>query len=169
MKLICPVLLTNISSTIINQTKMNGNKFKGNKQKKSGRGRKEVYSEFDPNTDQYGKIVTMEGGKGVSVIILNSPDGKPIHVAIRGIHHKKVWFKKEDLVVVRGSEIWGKVSDGEMNRVRRYFDIFEGRGDNGMVMFRDNGMEDDEEESTPSKKFITTDADDNETINFDDI
>lgn len=160
---------------------MNGNKFKGNKPKKSGRGRKEVYSDFDASTDHYGRIVTLEGGKGVSVLLLDNTDGKPVHVTIRGIHHKKVWFKKDELVVVRGSELWGKVSDGELNRVRRDFDRLEGKGDSSAIVFRDaNDLDDDEDEEDTAKKVpaqparnFTLDAPDDETdkepINIDDI
>jgi translation initiation factor IF-1 len=128
---------------------MNGNLFKGNTQKKKGgRARKEVYCDtFDSTTDHYGKVVNLEGGKGVSVLLLDSIDGKPVHVTIRGIHHKKVWFKKEDLVVVRGSELWGKVSDSEANRVRRNFDRLEGKGDSSSIIFRDtNELDDDDED-----------------------
>lgn len=158
---------------------MNGNKFKGNKPKKSGRGRKEVYSEFDSSTDHYGRIVTLEGGKGVSVLLLDNTDGKPVHVTIRGIHHKKVWFKKDELVVVRGSELWGKVSDGELNRVRRDFDRLEGKGDSSAIVFRDaNDLDDDDEDAESrevrpqaSRNFILDDtpAAEEKEFNIDDI
>ena len=132
---------------------MNGNKFKGNKPKKSGRRRKEVYSEFDSNTDHYGRIVTLEGGKGISVLLLDNTDGKPIHVTIRGIHHKKVWFKKDELVVVRGSELWGKVSEGELNRVRRNFDRLEGKGDGNAIVFQyANDLDDEVSDDGSTKK-----------------
>src|SRR5579872_6350206 len=133
---------------------MNGNKFKGNKQKKGGRTRKEVYSDFDQKTDRYGKIVGLEGGKGISVLLLDSTDGKPVRAAIRGIHHKKVWFKKDDIVVVRGEEIWGKVNDNEVNRIRRQFDTIEGgKGDKSSIIFRDvNDFNDDDDDEEDDKK-----------------
>ena len=42
----------------------NGNAHKGNAQKKKGGGfgKKEIYSEFDPDTDYFAKIINMEGG-----------------------------------------------------------------------------------------------------------
>lgn len=159
---------------------MNGNKFKGNKPKKSGRGRKEVYSDFNQSTDHYGKIVSLEGGKGVSVLLLDNTDGKPIHASIRGIHHKKVWFKKEDIVVIRGSEVWGKVSDSELNRVRRDFDRLEGKGDSSTIVFKDaNELDDDSDEEENTKKVPVHSAKnctlnappekDDEPLNFDEI
>jgi hypothetical protein len=115
----------------------NGNATKGNAQKKKGGGfgKKEIFSDFDPVTDYYAKIINMEGGKGVSVMPLKSIDQKPVHVNIRGIHHKKVWYRKDDLVVIRGIEIWGKVNESEHNLVKRGFDKLEGKGDGSNVIF----------------------------------
>jgi hypothetical protein len=146
---------------------MNGNKFKGNKPKKSGRGRKEVYADFNPKTDHYGRIVNIEGGKHVSVVLLDSPDTKPISATIRGIHHKKVWFKKDDLVIVRDNgnmpELWGKVSENECNKVRRFFDKNSTQGNNDANIFQNANDSDDEEgededENAAKKTPMTTNS-----------
>ena len=74
----------------------------------------------------------------------NAIDGKPVHVNIRGIHHKKVWYKKDDLVVIRGMEIWGKVSESDYSRVKRSFELLEGKGDASNIEFGDEGDDHDE-------------------------
>jgi hypothetical protein len=146
----------------------NGNAFKGNAQKKGGGGRpkKEVFSDFDPNTDRYGKIVNMEGGKGASVLLLNSIDGKPVHVSIRGIHHKKVWFKKDELVVVRGSELWGKVHEGEAKRIGRTFEQVQGKGDTNQILFGDlpDEYSDDSDTEVKPKHEIPTSTIDTKVV-----
>lgn len=130
--------------------KMNGNKFKGNKQKKGSRGRKDVYADFNPDTDHYGKILGLEGGKHASVSLL--PNGTTIRAMLRGIHHKKVWFKKDDLVIIRGdsnfAEVWGKVNDNESNQIRRDFDKLEGKNNSSMVIFNESDDSDDEQQTT---------------------
>lgn len=126
---------------------INGNKMKGNSQKKGGRTKKEIYTDFDPTTDRYGKILNLIGGKHVSVLLLNDTDNKPICANIRGIHHKKVWFRKDDLVVVRGTgnivEIWGKVSEEEYNDIKRKFDLKENKGNTDNLIFQENDNESD--------------------------
>jgi hypothetical protein len=138
----------------------NGNAYKGNAQKKGcgGRPKKEVFSDFDSSTDRYGKIINLEGGKGASVLLLNSIDGKPIHVSIRGIHHKRVWFKKEDLVVIRGSELWGKVPEGDAKRIGRTFEQVQGKGDTNQIIFGDlpDDYSDYSDTETNSNPKITT-------------
>jgi len=129
---------------------MNGNKFKGNKQKKGSRGRKDVYADFNSDTDHYGKILGLEGGKHASVSLL--PNGNTIRAMLRGIHHKKVWFKKEDLVIIRGdsnfAEVWGKVNDNESNQIRREFDKLEGKNNSSMVIFNESDDSDDDQQPT---------------------
>ena len=139
-----------------NTFKGNGNKFKGNKAKKGARGRKNVYADFDPNVDQYAKIISIEGGKHMNVLPLDSADGTTVHATIRGIHHKKVWFKKDDYVVITYNgniaEVMGKVNENDINRVRGQFD---NTGDNKKdnIIFCDDEASDDTDEP----------------INFDDI
>ncbi len=112
--------------SVVNKFKGNGNKFKGNNAKKGAHGRKEVYAEFNPLTDQYARVVSIEGGKHINLMPLDSTDNKPITALIRGIHHKKVWFKKDDLVVITGIgnlvEIVGKVNDSDIKKIRSKFD-----------------------------------------------
>lgn len=120
----------------------NGNKFKGNKQKKAKRTRKEMHAKFDESMDTYGKIVASQGGKHLSVLLLGDTDMKPIMASVRGIHHKKVYFKKDDFVVIRHNgnlhEIWGHVDDSEIRRVREEFNRFENNGNQSSIIFQDN-------------------------------
>lgn len=147
--------------------KGNGNKVKGNKGRKGGRGKKEVYADFNENTDQYGKLSSIQGGKHASVLLLG--DSKtPVAASFRGIHHRKVWMNPGDYVIVRGNgniyEIWGKVPDSDMTRVRREFEKQEGDENSGNFIFRrddeylpdDNSdSETDEKKTAPVKKIST--------------
>lgn len=135
--------------------KTNGNKFKGNKQKKGRRTRKEMFAKYDDSSDSYGKILASQGGKHMSVLLLGDAEKKPIMATVRGIHHKKVYFKKDDLVVIRHSEnlyeIWGHVDESEVRRVRDEFNRFENDGNQSSIIFRDNNniypSSDDEEDN----------------------
>lgn len=155
---------------------MNGNKLKGNAQRKGGRRRKEVYADFDPNTDKYGRVVNLLGGRNVSVLILNDLTKTPIQVSIRGIHYNRVWYKKDDLVIVRDNDtLWGKVPDEYYNKVKNDFDKFEGSSDASTLIFRnddeigsDDEIDDDgvgipPQPALPSLDVISDD------INIDDI
>ena len=99
----------------------NGNKFKGTRGKK---GRVNAYADYDPQTDQYARIASIEGGKHMTVLPLNGAARLP--ALIRGIHHKKVWFKKDDIVVITVTsgmcEVKGKAQEQELGRVRMQFD-----------------------------------------------
>lgn len=160
-----------------NRFKGNGNKFKGNKAKK-GRGRKNVYAEFDSKTDQYARVQSIEGGKHLKVIPLNSIDNKPIVAMIRGIHHKRVWFKKDDLVVITGDanlmEVVGKVNEGDVSKLRTKFDKLEG-GQTDTIFIDENDFSDDEmaaENQIPqqTRNFDLNDlAEDSEELDFDNI
>ncbi len=139
--------MSTIPTSAGNRFKGNGNKFKGNKAKKGGRGRKNVYAEFDSKTDQYAKVHSIEGGKHLKVIPLNSIDNKPIVALIRGIHHKRVWFKKDDLVVITGTatlmEVVGKVNEGDASKVRTKFDKLDG-GKTDNIFIDENEFSDEE-------------------------
>jgi len=121
--------------------KTNGNKFKGNKQKKGRRTRKEMFAKYDDSSDTYGKIIASQGGKHMSVLLLGDTDKKPVSASVRGIHHKKVYFKKDDIVVIRHSgnlcEIWGYVDESEIRRVRDDFNRFENNGNQSSIIFQD--------------------------------
>jgi hypothetical protein len=121
--------------------KTNGNKFKGNKQKKGRRMRKEMFAKYDDSSDTYGKIVASQGGKHMSVLLLGDTEKKPITASVRGIHHKKVYFKKDDMVVIRNNdnlyEIWGHVDDSEIRNVRDEFNRFENNGNQSSIIFQD--------------------------------
>jgi hypothetical protein len=159
---------------------MNGNKLKGNNQKKGVRGKKEVYAVFDENTDKYAKIIARQGGKHVSVIILGDQKKTPVQVMIRGIHHKKVYMMVNDIVIIRGTEVWGKVPDSDANRIKREFNKREGSEDTGNIIFQnENEINSDDEDENPKSRTksrttpnITTDnsnKNEEEEFNFDDI
>jgi hypothetical protein len=173
---------------------MNGNIFKGNKPKKGGRGKKEMYAEFNENTDQYGKIVSKQGGKHMSVLLLNDPSKTPVHATIRGIHHKRVYMNVDDFVIVRGNgnlyEIWGKVPDSDVSRVRRDFVMAEGDDSNKNFIFQrknemlldDDDIDDDNEKEhkekpkgsilvpkQPDRNYKLDKIDNNERIDIDSI
>jgi len=162
-----------------NRFKGNGNKFKGNKAKKGGRGRKNVYAEFDPKTDQYARVYSIEGGKHLKVVPLNNTESKPIVALIRGIHHKRVWFKKDDIVVITGDsnlmEVVGKVNEGDVTKVRTKFDKLEGGRDT--IFIDENEFSDEEEDKKPvsilpqpNRPFDLIDQkDESEEFDFDDL
>lgn len=160
-----------------NRFKGNGNKFKGNKAKKGGRGRKNVYAEFDSKTDQYARVYSIEGGKHLKVIPLNSADNKPIVALIRGIHHKKVWFKKDDLVVITGDsslmEVVGRVNEGDVSKIRTKFDKLDG-GKTDAIFIDENDFSDQETEDNkiipqPNRPFDLTELKEEEEFDFDKI
>ena len=145
---------------------VNGNKFKGNKVKKGARGRKSVQGECDPTTDQYARVVCMEGGNHMQVLSLNSPNKQTIRAKIKGIHHKKVWFKKDDYIVItvdgNVAEVQCKVLDTEIKRVRNEFEKMEGvRGD--AIFDVNDFVSDDEDEEKDNI------AQPNRDFNIDDI
>jgi hypothetical protein len=159
--------------------KGNGNKFKGNKQTKGVRNRKRMIADFNSGTDRYAKIVSLEGGRHAMVLPLDSTDNKPISVMIKGIHHKKIWFKRDDLVVIRDGEIEGRVNDTDRNKVQREFDKLDGDKSSHFIFQNDNEFSDDEnsgeEESKvpaqPKRNFdiSSLETKDNEEVNPDDI
>lgn len=146
--------------------KTNGNKFKGNKQKKGRRSRKEMFASYDEESDTYGKIIGSQGGKHLSVLLLGDAEQKPIMASVRGIHHKKVYFKKDDLVVVRHNgnlyEIWGHIDESEIRRVREDFNRFENNGNQSSIIFQDKNNiypssdDDDEDGVTQSKVSVNS-------------
>lgn len=168
------------TSAVGNRFKGNGNKFKGNKAKKGGRGRKNVYAEFDSKTDQYARVHSIEGGKHLKVIPLNSVDNKPIVALIRGIHHKRVWFKKDDMVVITGDstlmEVVGKVNEGDISKVRTKFEKMEG-GSTDLIFIDENEFSDEElnEDNKiipqPNRPFDLSELDkeNSEELDFDNI
>jgi hypothetical protein len=130
----------------------NGNLFKGNKKKKGGRKRKEEFADFNPLTDQYAKIIRLEGGKHMTVQPLNAPKGTTLQAIISGKHHKKVWFKKEEIIVISttpGSnytEVVGRVKHSELKKVRAKFDELEDNEDNVFDMTDDESDKNDSDE-----------------------
>jgi translation initiation factor IF-1 len=75
-----------------------GNKAK--KGKRGGRMSKNPTSEF--NTDDglhfYGQMIGKIGGNTIEVLLQT---GETVHASIPGRFHKRVWFNKDDLIVVR--------------------------------------------------------------------
>lgn len=93
-----------------------------------------------------------QGGKHVSVLLLDDPKKTPVQANIRGIHHKKVWFNAGEFVIVRGNgniyELWGKVPDCDVNRIKRDFEKHNGDNNTGNFIFRREGevLSDDEDD-----------------------
>lgn len=167
----------------------NGNKFKGNKGKK-GRRRKNPYADFDEKTDQYAKVLSMQGGKHMTVQPLDNPNGETVSAIIKGSHHRKIWYRKDELIVIRTIgqlvEVQGKVPMDEINSIRQKFDMLEG-GDNCRLVFGDvdNVSDSDDDNGSgsgtrsagrqipaqPIKDFsiLNSPAEDAGPINIDDI
>lgn len=128
-------------------SKVNGNKFKG--KQRGRRARKQTHSDYNENTDSYGKVITGLGERRMSVLLLDDPSGQPVKATIRGIHINKVWYKKDDIVVIRYNgnlyEIQGFANEGEQRRVREEFNKLEGKTEKGEVIFRDPNASDSEE------------------------
>ena len=141
----------------------NGNKFKGNKGKKGWR-KKNPNSIFDEKVDEYAKVISLQGGKHLTIQLLDSKE-KHVSALIKGSHHRKIWYKKEELIIVRFLEnlyeVQGKVSAEETKTIQRLFDKLDGN-DNNDIIFDDNTDIND-----PNKTINDTNVDDD--FNFDDI
>ena len=135
----------------------NGNKFKGTRGKK---GRVNAYADYDAQTDQYARVASIEGGKHMTVLPLNGAARLP--ALIRGIHHKKVWFKKDDIVVITVTsgmcEVKGKAQEQEIGRVRIQFDksksrdpVFGDAGDLSELSGSDDEKQDDPDDLVPAQ------------------
>lgn len=131
----------------------NGNKFKGNQQKKLNRAQKSANDEFNPEIDRYAKIASIDGGKHVTLKLCENNVKKLMPAIIRGIHHKKLWFNKDDMVVVRDNgnlnEIWRKVTQAEIHIVQKEFDKLDNEnGSSGNdIIFREPDANDTSESS----------------------
>jgi hypothetical protein len=128
----------------------NGNKFKGNKQKKEERGGKR-FANFDTRLDQYARIVNIDGGRHMTVLPLDSIDKKTISVIIPGRFHKRVWFKKDEIIIIANGEVRGKVTENEMNRIRAKFDKLEGDQNNSLIFGDDVEDSDQDDEQLKEK------------------
>ena len=115
----------------------NGNLFKGNVQQKKqrkeenkeqyrSRNKKKSIIDVISKEDQYAFIDSLDGGKHAKVILIESIDRRPIIAVIPGKFHKRVWFKKGDVVIVSENgnlfEIKGKANEAEANQIRAKFD-----------------------------------------------
>lgn len=148
----------------------NGNIFKGNKKKKGRHSRKEEFAIFDEKTDQYAKVIGMQGGKHMTVQPA-SLNGETVHATISGKHHKKVWFKKDDYVVISITpnssyvEVVGRVHESELKKVRAMFDKSDGTKDSSYIF--DGEMSDSDEDSPKNNAFAQSDND--EIVKMEDI
>jgi hypothetical protein len=131
----------------------NGNRLKGNNQKKTARarGRKDVNVDFDKDTDQYAQVINMQGGKHMTVLPLGNKDKEYIRATIRGIHHKKVWFKVDDFVVIRTDgnlvEVQGKASEYDINMVKKEFEKMKGSTAGFVIQTANDNDKEKKEES----------------------
>lgn len=124
----------------------NGNKFKGNNEKKAARGRKNQFADFNQGNDQYAKIISIEGGRHLKVVPLDSIDNQPMMVLMKGVHHKKVWFKKDEIIVISDGEVKGRVNENEMRKIRTRFDIKDNDKDNSLIFGGDDMSDDDDDD-----------------------
>lgn len=162
----------------------NGNKFKGNKAKK-GKKRKNPYATFDEKFDQYAKVVNMQGGKHMTVQPLDNLNGCTVLAIIKGKHHRKVWYNKDELIVIRNIgkrdnnkdlyEVQGKVQVQENSAVRNKFDKLQGDEDNNYIFADDDEISDSDSSDDgippqPIPEFLDSDKSDTDTdINIDTI
>jgi len=106
---------------------MNGNKFKGNQVKKTYRKRKDEYVyDFDEKNDKFGIVTSIAGGTHLIADILDENNNKKqVRAKIMGKHHKKVIFKKEDLIVINCDgnifEVRGRVNDDDISKIKKQF------------------------------------------------
>lgn len=118
----------------------NGNKFKGNKNKKSFR-KKNPHPDFDENLDEYAKVISLQGGKHLTIQLLESKE-KQVSAIIKGCHHRKIWYTKDELIIVRPLdnlyEVQGKVPPDELKSVQILFDKLEGIHNNSFVFDNNN-------------------------------
>lgn len=144
----------------------NGNKFKGSNNKK-GRKKKNPIADFNAKLDEYGKIVTIQGGKHLSVQLADKKDNI-VHAIIKGSHHRKIWYKKDELVIIRSLgnlyEVQGKVATNEIKKIQHIFDKLEGN-DKETFIFDDNNNID----SDNSDKLNGDNNDNNSDFDFDTI
>jgi translation initiation factor IF-1 len=151
----------------------NGNKFKGNNAKKSFR-KKNPYIDFDEKLDEYGKVLSMQGGKHLTVQLLDNSKGKTVSAIIKGIHHRKIWYAKDELVIIRplGNlyEVQGKVAEDDIKAIQRRFDKLEGNN-NGLCVLNDddddNDNDDDADNSQRLRKINVDNKDKSDMSEFD--
>lgn len=129
----------------------NGNKFKGNKGKK-GRRRKNPYADFDPDVDRYGKVIELMGGSHVRVQPIDCEEKDAVQARIPGKFYKKIWFKKDDFVVITQisnnlSELKGKVSESDINKVRGKFDKMSNGDSSNVIRFAGEDYSDSDEDN----------------------
>lgn len=151
----------------------NGNKFKGNNTKKSFR-KKNPYSDFDEKTDEYAKILSLQGGKHLTAQLLDNAKDKIVNALIKGSHHRKIWYKKDELIILRSFgnlyEVQGKVSEDEIKTIQRRFDMLEGNADNSFTF--DDDLNLDGSDNSKQLRKINVNAlnnKDESAFNFDDI
>jgi hypothetical protein len=127
----------------------NGNITKGNKGKK-GRRRVNPYSELEEGF-RYGRIY-VNNGQHVQVELPteNEEGEKIVSCRIPGKMWKKVWFNKNDYVVIGGKfsdkiyELAGRVMDSELNYVKKMFDKTDDTEDIGIQIGGDENEVDED-------------------------
>jgi hypothetical protein len=111
---------------------MNGNKFKGNQVKKSKR-KEEFVMDYDIEKDKYAVVTGILGGNHLQADIIEGDKRKQVRARIMGIHYRKVYFKKDDLIVVNCDgnifEVRGRVNDNEIDNVKKQFTKSQNKSD----------------------------------------
>jgi hypothetical protein len=127
----------------------NGNKVKGNNEKKVARNRKKQVIAYDESIHKFARVVSLDGGKHLKAIPQDSLDKTPLDYLISGKHHKRVWFRKDDIIVVADGEVLGKLDwceNIEINKIKHIFEKIDG-GNTGIEFYNDDNYTSDEEEN----------------------
>lgn len=117
---------------IIHMLGQNGNIYKGNRQQKEERRKKNKEQHKKSSIvnsvsgdESYAFVDSLLGGKHVRVTMIDGADNKSVIAVIPGRFYKRVWFKKDDVVIVSENgnlrEIKGKASESEASTIRSKF------------------------------------------------
>jgi len=103
---------------------MNGNKFKGNQVRKSKRKDEYVY-DFNIETDKYAIVSGIVGGNHLLADIFEGNNKKQVRARIMGIHYRKVFYKKDDIIVINCDgniyEVRGRVNENDIDNIKKQF------------------------------------------------
>jgi hypothetical protein len=148
----------------------NGNKFKGTKKKKGFR-KKNPNPDFDERLDEYALVSTIQGGKHLSVKLFNTGNDI-VQAIIKGSHHRKIWYKKDEIVIIRSLgnlyEVQGKVPPDEARALKRQFDKLN-TNDNTNTPFVFNDEVNDSDNSEHQCKINKDDINNSDDFDFDAI
>ena len=123
---------------------------------------------FDEKTDEYAKVLSLQGGKHLTAQLLDSSKDKIVSAVIKGSHHRKIWYTKDDYIIVRPFEnlyeVQGKVPDDYVKTIQNKFDKLDKKS-NTSYIFEDDKPEDNMENT--QQKINANSIDD--AFDFNDI